>query len=93
MRGPKTNSSATGTSESSLPESPDDHHFAHLKTYERANFVYGGSAGFTHGQHGHHGHQIWNQNHHIYPAQQQYPLLQHHQLWPPQQPPQKVSFR
>ena len=44
--GPKTNSSSagTGTSESSLPESPDEHHFTHLKTstYERPNFVYAG---------------------------------------------------
>jgi len=84
--GPKTNSSSagTGTSESSLPESPDEHHFTHLKTstYERPNFVYAG--------------QLWpSQNHHIYPTQQQYPLLQHHQLWPSQQQQQlqKVTFR
>jgi len=84
--GPKTNSSSagTGTSESSLPESPDEHHFTHLKTstYERPNFVYAG--------------QLWpSQNHHIHPTQQQYPLLQHHQLWPGSQPQhlQKVTFR
>ena len=38
MRGPKTNASNTGTSESSLPESPDEH-FTHMKY---PNFVYGG---------------------------------------------------
>ena len=42
--------------------------------------------------------QLWpSQNHHIYPTQQQYPLLQHHQLWPSQQQQQqqlqKVTFR
>ena len=40
--------------------------------------------------------QLWpSQNHHIYPSQQQYPLLQHHQLWPgsQQQQLQKVTFR
>ncbi len=82
MRGPKTNSSsATGTSESSIPESPDEHHFTHLKAYEqRPNFVYGGH------------HQLWGgQSHHVYPSQQQYPLLQHHQLWPQHQQPQKVN--
>jgi len=42
MRGPKTNTSNTGTSESSLPESPDDH-FTHMKYH---NFVYGGGGQF-----------------------------------------------
>ena len=60
-----TSGSATGTSESSLPESPEEHHFTHMKQaqYEvhRPNFMYGG------------GH-LWNQ-HHIYPVSQQYPLL------------------
>ena len=40
--------------------------------------------------------QLWpSQNHHIHPTQQQYPLLQHHQLWPGSQPQhlQKVTFR
>ena len=66
-RSPKsshTSGSATGTSESSLPESPEEHHFTHMKQaqYEvhRPNFMYGG--------------HLWNQ-HHIYPVSQQYPLL------------------
>ena len=76
----------TGTSESSIPESPEEHHFTHLKqqphyeVHQRPNFMYGGG-------------QFWNQHHHIYPVSQQYPLLQHppQQMWPTQQ--QKVTFR
>lgn len=78
--GPKTNSSASGTSETSLPESPDEHHFTNAHLKPTADFVFGNTAGH---------HQLWHQNHHVYPSQQQYPLLQHHQLWPTQ-PPQKV---
>ena len=58
-RSPKSShtGSATGTSESSLPESPEEHHFTHLKNHyevQRPNFMYGGG-------------QFWNQ-HHIYPG-------------------------
>ena len=82
--GPKANTSNTGTSESSLPESPDDHHF-NLKydQFESSR----GSRNYHYQPH------HWTASQ-IYPSQQ-YPLLQHHQLWSAQHPPppQKVTFR
>jgi hypothetical protein len=93
-KNPGNSGSATGTSESSLPESPEDYPFNRKAV---AYDLQGGQ--HSRSLYNHTG--LWSQKYNVYPASQQYPLLQQQQYpehhWQPHQvgqpQPQKISFR